>query len=130
MCIFAKVKRILSILFLGAILLQSFSSLFILANFYLNRADIIQNLCVNRFDKVKLCKGKCYLEKDLKQNEKQQEKFPDLKLKEINLYYPSVSIENDFSDSAFLLFSKVFIVEQNHYSSTHLTSIFHPPKAA
>lgn len=130
MCIFAKVKRILSILFIGAILLQSFSSLFILANFYLNRADIIQNLCVNRFDKVKLCKGKCYLEKDLKQNEKQQEKFPDLKLKEINLYYPSVSIENDFSDSAFLLLSKVFIVEQNHYSSTYLTSIFHPPKAA
>ena len=130
MCIFAKVKRILSILFIGAILLQSFSSLFILANFYLNRADIIQNLCVNRFDKVKLCKGKCYLEKDLKQNVKQQEKFPDLKLKEINLYYPSVSIENDFSDSAFLLLSKVFIVEQNHYSSTYLTSIFHPPKAA
>ena len=130
MCIFAKVKRILSILFIGAILLQSFSSLFILANFYLNRADIIQNLCVNRFDKVKLCKGKCYLEKDLKQNEKQQEKFPDLKLKEINLYYPSVSIENDFSDSAFLLLSKVFIVEQNHYSSTYLTSIFNPPKAA
>jgi len=130
MCIFAQVKRILSILFLGAILLQSFSSLFILANFYINRADISQNLCVNRFDKVKLCKGKCYLEKDLKQNEKQQEKFPDLKLKEINLYCPTVSLENYFSDNALQLLPKVFKFEMNHYSSAQLTSIFHPPRVA
>lgn len=130
MCIFAKVKSIISILFLGAILFQNCSSVFILANFYINRADISQNLCVNRFDKVKLCKGKCYLEKDLKQNEKQQEKFPDLKLKEINLYCPSVSLENYFSDNTLLLLSKVFKVEMNHYSSTHLTSIFHPPRVA
>jgi hypothetical protein len=122
-------KRLASILFLVVILFQSFSSLYVLGAFYLNRTYISENICVNRFDAVAVCKGKCYLAQELNQQEKQQQKFPDLKQNEINLYLQDHVTADSFSHTRFVL-SVLFVTEKNHHSNRSLSSVFHPPRFA
>jgi len=86
-------KKIISILLIAALLLQTTSQLWILASFYINRNYIAANLCINRFDQIPVCKGSCYLEKQINEsNKQQQEKLPELKLKEITLFCSSHTI--------------------------------------
>ena len=50
--------------------IQSTSNLWIISSFYINRDYIAKELCINRFDKMPVCKGICYLEKKISDNEK------------------------------------------------------------
>lgn len=118
-------KRFLSILFLFVILFQSLSQLFILGNFYLNRNYIAETKCENRFDKIKLCKGHCYLTKELKESEKKTEKFPDVKQKELKFTEQAVEILSFyFSEDGETTFSS----DCRFYISLGPDSVFHPPK--
>lgn len=101
------------------------SGLYVLTTFYLNRAYISKNLCENRFDAMPTCAGKCYLAKELKQKEQQQEKFPDLKQKEINLFCQDNSLEALFTIAVTTEVS--FISPDNQYSGSYHSSVFHPP---
>ena len=103
------------------------STLCIFTSFYLNQDYISENICVNRFDKIPVCKGQCYLSKELSANEKQEKKFPDLKQKEIQLFCE----ERNLFDSATLPFEQADILRGNNAAfslSTFSTSIFHPPQ--
>lgn len=66
--------------------LQTTSQFWILCVFYANRSYIAATLCVNRFDKIPICKGSCVLEKQLNEDESRQQKAPDLKNKEVDLF--------------------------------------------
>lgn len=120
-------KKAVAILLLITFVLQSTSNLWIIASFYAQRDYISQNLCINRFDAIPVCKGQCYLNKQLKENEKKEQNFPDLKQKEVQLF-----VENDFSFE----FKKSTISEKlnspnykdNYLSSEFLFSVFHPPQ--
>lgn len=68
-------SRLLFILALVGILMQNFGKVFILVNFELNRNYIAKNLCVKKEDPHNCCKGKCYLKKQIEQEEK-KEKSP------------------------------------------------------
>lgn len=121
-------KRTVSILFLFVILFQSTSKLWIMGAFYLNRDYISKNICINRFDAVPICKGQCYLKKELKENEKQEQKFPDLKQKEIQLFCHQ---NLRFNVKYTLIQNKERSVNNNanFYSNNYHTSVFHPPQA-
>ena len=54
-----------------------------MASFYIQQDYIAQNLCINRFDAIPVCKGQCYLKKQLKTNENQEKKK---KLKFLQIY--------------------------------------------
>lgn len=105
-------KKIVLISLLGAFLLQALSSLIILAAFHLNRDYISDNLCINRFDAIPLCKGSCYLEKQLSENEQQQQDQPELKLKEVSLFFDNrkISIESTVRVTGL---RQVFSIAQN-----------------
>lgn len=92
--------------------MQALSSLIILAAFHLNRDYISDNLCINRFDAIPLCKGSCYLEKQLSDNEQQQQDQHDLKLKETSLFYDNrkISIEEP---AGITRVSQVFSIADN-----------------
>jgi hypothetical protein len=120
-------KKVVSILLIFAFLLQSTSQLWIMAAFKINQDYIAANLCINRFDEIPVCKGSCYLEKQLNQDQKQQQKFPDLKTKEINLFCQDnttglptqvVILNNNIS---YPKFNTSFI------TSAYLRSVFRPP---
>lgn len=97
-------------------------------DFVLNRQYIETNLCINRFDKIPVCRGACYLDKQVKKVDKQEQKFPELKVKEIALYVVSKplfifqNVENkQFNNHTFLSYQDLYF---NQFNS----SIFHPPK--
>lgn len=109
-----------------ALFAQSSSQLWILASFYYNRNYIAANLCINRFDKIAVCKGSCFLEKQLNENKQEQEKLPDLKSKEITLFsqgnYKLASVEDfPIPEHIYPLYINPSIATQ------YLKSVFHPP---
>jgi len=124
-------KRLFSIFLIFVFLIQSTSSLWILVSFRIQRNYIAENLCVNRFEAIPVCKGQCFLEKQLDKNEKREQKFPDLKQKEIQLVIQNITI---------FQFSKIdFTSNNNNYrnyrntnliSNGYLLSVFHPPQMA
>lgn len=122
-------KKIVAIFFLVAFVLQSTSSLWILASFYAQRDYISQNICINRFDAIPVCKGQCYLTKQLKENEKKEQKFPELKQKEIQLYIPN---QSNFIFDMITITDKLAssIYKDQFLSSEFQYSVFHPPRRA
>ncbi len=86
-------KKIISILLIVVFVLQSFTQLWILGLFYVNRDYIAQEVCINRFDLIPLCKGSCFLEEQLNQNDAQQETLPDLKGNPVQLWV-ATSVNN------------------------------------
>ncbi|MFV0606670.1 MAG: hypothetical protein ACK5NK_12590 [Niabella sp.] len=65
-------KQAGAILFLLCFLLMAFSKGLLLLNFYANQEAIIAKYCVNK-NKPKLhCDGKCYLAKQIKEQEKRE----------------------------------------------------------
>lgn len=122
-------KRIFSIVFLVVVLFQSTSTLWILGAFYLNRDRIANTICVNRFETIPICKGQCYLNKELKENEKRDQNFPDLKQKEIPLFYR----HNEMPDFVNVECHKIVsyaICEAVIRTAAFHTSVFHPPPFA
>ncbi len=123
-------KKLVVILFLGVFVFQCTSNLFILTSFFINRNYISQNLCINRFDKTPTCKGQCYLGDKLKENEKKEQKLPNFKTKEVQLFHQS-SKKIDIS----LQINSVLVNDAIPFclidcSNNYLTSIFHPPQLA
>ncbi len=122
-------KKLFANILLTAFLLQSFSQLYIITSFYIRQDYISKNLCVNRFDTIPVCKGQCYLAKELKESEKKQDQHSlDLKLKEIQLSQP-VPYEYIYCLSTPLFHKpKPISKETNILISEFNFSVFHPPK--
>lgn len=122
-------KRIVAIFFLITFVFQSTSTLWIMASFYVQRDYISKNLCVNRFDAIPVCKGQCYLNKQLKENEKKEQNLPDLKQKEIQLFVQN-NLSFEFTKTIFEERLNTLHTKDNFLSSEYLFSIFHPPQTA
>lgn len=123
-------KKIILYFLLLSFAFQSAGNLWIISSFYINQDYIAKNLCINRFDKIPICYGQCVLTKQLKDNDKEEQKFPNVKEKEIQLYfYCQESIE--FSIKNAIKTSKTAIIKKDsNIKNTFLYSIFHPPKMA
>lgn len=120
-------KKNIAIVLLFVFAMQSTTNLWILASFYIQRDYIAENLCVNRFDKIPICKGQCYLNKQLKENEKQEQKLPDLRQKEIQLFFQQECFTLKFftplqENTKPIGYNQVFTITNFH------CSIDHPPE--
>ncbi|RKR84156.1 hypothetical protein BDD43_4383 [Mucilaginibacter gracilis] len=82
------IKRMLTLLFLGLFLVYSNSALLIMGSFYLQRDYIARNLCVNRFASIPVCLGRCFLNKELKEDQKKEQSVPNAKQKELQVLMP------------------------------------------
>lgn len=81
-------KKLFAIIVFSAVLMQTFSTVMIMAAFYANRDYIAANLCENR-DKPKMqCNGKCSLNKQLAKEAEHQAPVPqNVHKEELLLYY-------------------------------------------
>ncbi len=69
-------KQASTILLLLIVLLQTFSRFVVEADYFLNRSYIAKVLCINKTQPERHCKGKCYLAKQLKEQQKQDHETP------------------------------------------------------
>lgn len=85
-------KKLFAIIVFSAVLMQTFSTVMIVAAFYANRDYIATNLCENR-DKPKMqCNGKCSLNKQLAKEAEHQAPVPqNVHKEEVLLYYEGSS---------------------------------------
>jgi hypothetical protein len=122
-------RKSISIYILILLVFQNTSSLWVIGAFYINQDYIAKNVCINRFDAVPICKGQCYLTKELKTTEKQDQKIPTVTYKEIQLF---CEYEMIFSFSKPVLFSKRIypVLKKDQLKSAFIFSIYHPPRCA
>ena len=106
---------------------QNAGSIWIIGDFYINRDFIAKNVCINRFDAIPICNGKCYLYSKLKANEKQEQKFPTVTYKEIQLFLQN---QEQFSfPPVRVAFKKKYpSLQAGCQKSNFISSIYHPPR--
>ncbi len=125
------VRKILAITILLAVLLQTFSQLVVLADYYANKDYIAKNLCENRNKPYLHCEGKCCLKKKLDRDSKQQSPAPfRQKLQEVqslNLFIPtqafSFTIVADCSEE------REYFLRNELFTASFPRNVFHPPSA-
>ncbi|ASZ11013.1 hypothetical protein KTO58_20245 [Chitinophaga pendula] len=122
-------KRLAAILCLLIILFQSTSRCWILAAFYMNRQYIAENICVNRFDLIPVCRGICFLDEQMTKEAQKEEQLPDLKQKEISLFCTTLA---DWEPMILTTTSENYPPAHNSGSTAtaYLPDVFHPPVGA
>ncbi len=82
---------------------------------------------MNRFEAIPICKGQCYLNKELKKTEKNEKKTSTQKEKEVqNL--PLAPIIVDVFKNEYQSENKVIIQHQTDIQFSLIESVFHPPQ--
>ena len=120
-------KRCITLFILLLLAFQNSGNIWIIGDFYINQDYIAKNVCINRFDAVPICNGKCYLDNKLKASEKEAQKFPIIIYKEVQLFLQD-SIQFSFIVIRLLFkkkFPELYVGSQN---SEFIFSIYHPPK--
>jgi hypothetical protein len=107
-------------------MLQSFSKLFIVANYQINKEYITKVFCENKAKPTMHCNGKCHLKKQLaKEDKKENSTTNNIKEKiEIQLFTETktpLELPNEFK-----IINHHFFYSMSK-SNSHLLSVFHPP---
>ena len=115
-------------MFLIGMLGQTFSKSLIVLNFRMNQKKIAATLCVNRFKPRSCCHGKCYLDKQLNNNEKSQSTpLNNSGFKFEVLLYNENKVETHFvvlNDNP--VYTARYIEPVSHKV---IASVFHPPQS-
>lgn len=125
-----KLKYIIAFLVLSGVLLQSFSSIVIVAHYEWNKKYITAKYCENKAKPKLQCNGSCHLRKQLiAQDKKEQVPTSPLKDKTENIqYYQAYSEQLDFI--------QLYSISNIHFNYLQikpqevLLSFFHPPAAS
>ncbi|CAD0002339.1 hypothetical protein [Flavobacterium salmonis] len=120
-------KKCITLFILMLLVFQNAGSIWIIGDFYINQDYIAKNFCINRFDAVPICNGKCYLENKLKENEKQEQKFPTVTYKELQLFLQT-QVQFSFTVVRFVLKKKHPMLQMSNQKSNYVFSIYHPPR--
>ena len=123
-------KKLLIPIMLVIFMFQSTCNFWIIISFYANRDYIAENICINRFDQIPVCKGQCFLDEKLQESEKQEQKLPNLKVKEVQLFCEIATYDCTKIPSFFKEYPKPAIVPDFTLIKRLSTSIFHPPRLA
>lgn len=120
-------KKLFAIIVFTAVLMQTFSTVMIVAAFYANRDYIAANLCENR-DKPRMqCNGKCSLNKQLAKEAEHQAPVPqNVHKEEVLLYYEGTAFAISYGQQPRSEVKQFFAY--NELNTIDLPgTIFHPP---
>lgn len=120
-------KKIFAIVLVLVLSIQCTWKLWTVLAFYLNRDYISKNVCINRFDSIPLCKGSCYLKTELRKAEKQEQKFPNLKQKEVLNFFFEGYLKTDMNLVSWVMNYNIQCNIHFH-PNDHIYSVFHPPQ--
>lgn len=120
-------KKSITLFILMLLVFQNAGSIWIIGDFYINRDYIAKNVCINRFDAVPICNGKCYLESKLTANDKQEQQFPNVTYKEVQLFL-EVPFTFSFPTIRSAFKKKYPFLKESDQNSSFVFSIYHPPR--
>ena len=119
-------NRLLFIAALLGILLQNFGKVYILLRFEMNQAYIAKTLCVKKDEPDNCCKGHCYLNKQLEEEDKKEKSPASTGIKD------KEEIQYCQINQSFVFYSSSFIEIKTPYcpyvSEGIGSTIFRPPK--
>ncbi|HRP55846.1 hypothetical protein [Agriterribacter sp.] len=121
-------KSFTTILLFTIIFLQTFSSFVIRADYFINKSYIARVLCINKEKPQTHCNGKCYLTKQLDQQEKQDQQAPVPKWEKFDMQPFFLPKDLDFLNDR-LLVTTEYPIENEMLTFSFPRSIFHPPSA-
>jgi hypothetical protein len=121
-------KQLGAILLLVIVMAQTFSKCWLMVSFAINQRTIAATLCENRAKPNSSCHGKCYLRKQMANQEKQEsaplnggkEKFEVLLFNEVSKVMP---VEPVTDISTYFPAYTAATIQQS------AAAIFHPPRA-
>ena len=121
-------KKITLFVLLALFVIQCTSRIWIVVSFYYQRDYVANNYCKNRLEKIPVCKGFCFLEEQINQQEKSEQKLPILKIEEIQIFVQKICKIEWVENRPFLNYPS----EKNEFIivSDFLFSVFHPPQFA
>ena len=121
------VRRLIASILMVAFTAQCFSQSLLVVNFYLNQKYISKNLCENRLKSSSCCHGKCFLRKQLNQQEQKNQESTGSKLENkteaFNLRQISVLEIAQFHASP----ENFGVVISRKVYGGFPNSVFHPP---
>ena len=107
--------------------MQSTSSMWIYMGFEINRDYIENQLCINRFDLIPVCKGSCYLEEKIKEENNSSESKIKIKLLEVVMILPVFDLDQK-QDTPQTVEDIVFTqMSSRPLSDGFFVNIFKPP---
>ena len=124
----SKLKGFTTILLFTIIFLQTFSSFVIRADYFFNKSYIARVLCINKEKPQTHCNGKCYLTKQLNQQEKQDQQTPVPKWEKFDMQLFFLPKSLDILNDQFLV-TTAYRTENEMLTFSFHRSIFHPPSA-
>ena len=122
-------RRIIPIVLLFVFVVHSTQKVVVLLDFYANKSFIEKNLCENRFEKIPVCKGQCYLTKELRKVDKHEQKLPASKWKEEILFFQVNILDYLINSINFSEESKHYFYYKSNIYFTNYFQIFHPPQS-
>jgi hypothetical protein len=75
---FDQMKKIFAIVLVMLMLLQCSIKFMYVAYYNINKEYIAKELCINKAKPASTCKGKCYLSRKMKEQEKQEQTIPSV----------------------------------------------------
>ena len=130
-------RYITSILLLGLILIQIGFRPVVVLNWKLNQDFITEKYCENKNRPVMHCDGKCYLAKQFRkldfeeQKERSQNQLPEQRMKqlEIPFIHPAIDLAWKFEFQTSSDQEEKYLSQEIFYSFNYLENCFHPPQA-
>jgi len=123
-------KSLAAFVLLAAVLLQSFSKVLLIADYYTNSLAYAKN-CENKLKPKLKCKGKCQMIKKIKREEKEEKQNPGRNAE--NNYESQVSFVSLFDEMIILQLKEMPSMLNVPHSMGHTMDrsicIFHPPQA-
>lgn len=123
-----ELKNTFTILILLVVLLQNFSKIIIIADFQLHRDYIAKHLCIKKDTVDNCCKGKCYLQKQLNEEDKKEQAPQRKNIKEVNEFQLFFQQRTLFEFISSLSVELLYTPYQCPELIPPSFSIFHPPQ--
>ncbi|TWV95653.1 hypothetical protein [Chitinophaga pinensis] len=81
------------ILLILSLFVQTTANVWLIGLFHWQRNFIAKNLCINRFDLIPICRGACFLQKQLNKEQEREKKEVELKPSVVTLCMNDIAIE-------------------------------------
>ncbi len=120
-------RNAITFLFLGLVLYNATSAIWINAAFLLNRGHVVENLCEQRLILDNTCQGQCVLMKKLKESQEKDHEPSAVKVQEMQLVFIQNTWSLDLGTIPVAVTKTPIPRNQLHGTKKFTQIIFRPP---